>query len=233
MPAAPRSAGTQRLPGGCPSSPRAPRAGAAREARGGAAALGALRGGGTANLAGRPQSPRRPRRPPAPTGAEARGARGGGRSRCHARRAPGNQWAGRENAGCTRGPRVPTARAVNHRQSLAPPGHGAGPARSAAPSRCLRCDPCLGRHRRWGAFCARRGLVPGLGCRAVAAALEGLPWGSAASPLGPALSGCPRCGLCSRRPPPVRGERRGRRGRRLPPLSGVAARGVALGNTLL
>lgn len=51
----------QRLPGGCPSSPRAPRAGAAREGGGGAAALGALLEAGNASLAERPPTLRPPR----------------------------------------------------------------------------------------------------------------------------------------------------------------------------
>lgn len=186
MPAALRSAGTQtkaaqRLPGGCPASPpRRPRAGAARDGREGAAALGALLGGGNASLAGLPQAPRPPH--PAARSDWRRGARRAeGWSLCHARRAPGSQWVGRENAGSTRGPRVPRHGLSITRQSLAPPLFSAAPpgggSAGSAPlgHGAPRCEPGPRRH-----CCC---FVPGLGCEGVAAALGRLTCG-----LSPAVS---------------------------------------------
>ncbi|XP_041343811.1 collagen alpha-1(I) chain-like [Pyrgilauda ruficollis] len=233
----------RRLPG----LPPRPRAGATRDGRGGAAALGALLGGGNASPAGRPQTPRPPR-PAARSNWRWGTRRAEGRSRCHARRAPGSQWAGRENAGSTRGPRVPRHGLSITRQSVTRPAPPAAPppgAVRAGPQRRSVTVPLTAARARAGT---------GAGERSAAAAALSQAWGArespphwngspaasapqflppAPSPRGPAPSGCPRCGLRSRRPPPVGGERRSRRGRRPPPLSGVAARGVALGNTLL
>lgn len=148
MPAAPRSAGTQTksCPKGCPEAARAPPAPPGLARRGRAAGEPRLLARcwklATRAWPSAHQPCALPARPPVPTGAGARGARGG-RGRCHARCAPGSQWAGRENAGSTRGPRVPAARAVNHASVTrpAPPRLPRPAVREGGPRRCCVTVP--------------------------------------------------------------------------------------------
>lgn len=199
------------LPKGCPEAARAPpralRAGAAPEGGGGAAALGALLGGGNASLPRRSQTPA-----PSPPGrplqlalghAARRGAEPVSRSP-RARQPMGGPGERGQHAGpaCPRGAGCQS-----------PVSHSPGP----APARLPR--PAMGEGGLSALLCHRAPhshRAPGrtgAGERAAAAAASSQGWNGSPgapapqfvppppSPGGPAPSGCPRCGLCSRRPP--------------------------------
>ncbi|XP_031956812.1 mid1-interacting protein 1 isoform X2 [Corvus moneduloides] len=178
MPAAPRSAGTQtkaaqRLPKGCPTSPRDP--GLAR--RGTAAGELSARCWEAATRAW--PSARGPcalpARPPAPTGAGARGVRGGGAGVTLAARPAANGRAGRTRA--ARGARVSPRKGCQSPVSHSP---RPGAARGEGPQRCSVTVPLA-------AIPARGGT--GARQRSVAAVALSQGWGARQPP--PHCSGSP------------------------------------------